>query len=269
MARTFGVSQRHLPMSPSLEPHQIALLAQLVDAQRSLPPARRGRFIVRTDCNAFNVWVWNEGHEGGGRDIAAHPADLEMLVGEGVIRYCERDMFIICPVGLRFYEQGKLAEGKPAQRTEKSARDYLNSEQFRSAYPGAYEKWQSAETKLWGDDSDRNLTTIGHLCREAMQEFADALVRALKLLDSHPDKAKTINRVLAAVEASVTSKTDRALLESLVGYWRASNDIVQRQEHGSRDTTDPLTWEHARLSVFHTLFVMYEIDRLVRCSRNA
>lgn len=256
-------------MNSSLEPQQIELLIQLVEAQRSLPPSRRGRFIVRTDCNAFNVWIWNEGHEGGGHDIAALPADLEILLGEGLIRYCESDMFIVCPAGLRFYEQVRLAEGKPVERTENVVRTYLNAEQFRSGYPLAYQKWQSAETKLWGDDSARNLTTIGHLCREAMQEFAGALVQGLKLEGAHPDKTKTINRVLAALDASVTTKTDRTLIESLIGYWRATNEIVQRQEHGGRNATEPLTWEQARLSVFHTLLIMYEIDRAIRSSREA
>jgi hypothetical protein len=245
------------------EPQQVDLLIQLVEAYRSLPSSRRGRFLVRTDFNAFNVWVWNEGHEGGGHDIAALPADLEILAGEGLIRYCDRDMFIVPPAGMRFYEQAKLGQGQPVQRVENSVRAYLNAERFRSANPGAYEKWQSAEANLWGDDSDRNLTTIGHLIREAMQEFADGLVRALSLEGAHPEKSKTIKRIESVLER-VGSKTDRALLASLVGYWRAVNDVAQRQEHGN--AADPLTWEHARIAVFHTLFVMCEIDRLVRGS---
>ncbi|MBI1816642.1 MAG: hypothetical protein HYR72_16820 [Deltaproteobacteria bacterium] len=174
-------------------------------------------------------------------------------------------MFVLCPAGLRFYEEIKLAQGEPIQRTENLVRSYLNTEQFRSTYPDAYEKWQCAEMKLWGDDSERNLTTIGHLCREAMQEFAGVLVRQMGLESAHPERTKTINRVLAVFDATASSKTDRVLLESLIGYWRATNEVVQRQEHGGKET-EPLTWDHARLSVFHTLLIMYEVDRVVRSS---
>src|SRR4029450_3827707 len=48
---------------------------------------------------------------------------------------------------------------------------------------------------LWGADSEQQYTTIGHHCREAMQEFADALIKRHGPSNVEPDKAKTVARV--------------------------------------------------------------------------
>jgi hypothetical protein len=58
-------------------------------------------------------------------------------------------------------------------------------------------------------------------------------------------------------------KATKAFLQSLLEYWGTVNDLVQRQEHGGQREGDPLTWEDGRRVVFHTLLVMYEIDRAV------
>jgi hypothetical protein len=53
------------------------------------------------------------------------------------------------------------------------------------------------------------------------------------------------------------------LAEAIIGYWGAVSDLAQRQEHGAQKEGDPLTLEDSRRLVFHTAFVMYELDRLV------
>lgn len=248
-------------MVRSLEPEQIDLLSRLVDVLRSAPRSQRGRFLVSTDMNDMHVCVWNEGVSD--VEIKALPVDLQALAAEGLISFCDQHIFSVSPHGLHFYEEHKLAQGRPVERVERTVRGYLETDRLRSAYPTAYEKWQAAEAMLWADDSNRNLTTVGHLCREALQEFADVLARRLGLDQAHPEKGKTINRITAAIEKTVSSRTDRSLLEALVAYWRATNEVVQRQEHGAQDAAQQLSWQDARLSVFHSLFVMYEVDRVV------
>jgi len=250
-------------MNISLEPQQIELLIRLVEAYRSLPSSQRGRFNITDDFNAMHVYIWNEGHEAGGGDVRALPADLDVLAAERAIQFVDKGVFVLLPEGLRAYERIKLAQGQPVQRTENAVRQYLDTERFQAAYPNAHQMWKSAEAKLWGDDSDRELTTIGHLCREALQEFADALIRRAKLDGSHPDKTKTMNRIRAVLERKVASETDRELLESLMAYCWAANGVIQRQEHGAQGQALPLTSHSARLCVFHTLLVMYEVDRIM------
>ncbi len=63
------------------------------------------------------------------------------------------------------------------------------------------EKWVDAEKKLWISESKRELTTIGHLCREAMQLFATSLVEQYKLTEVDMDPAHTIARVRAVLKA--------------------------------------------------------------------
>ena len=47
-----------------------------------------------------------------------------------------------------------------------------------AAYPDAWDKWSRASQLLWAADSNRQLTTIGHLCPEAVQDFAQQLAIA-------------------------------------------------------------------------------------------
>lgn len=116
---------------------------------------------------------------------------------------------------------------------------------------------------MWSADSQSRLTTIGHLCREAIQEFAEALVETYKPEGAPPAKNKTKGRLQTTIRALKPrlGETQAALLEALVAYWSSVSDIVQKQEHGTANEDRPLSWEDARRCVFHTGVVMFEIDR--------
>lgn len=142
-------------------------------------------------------------------------------------------------------------------------RGYLSTDEFKRSYESAYQKWSQAESLLWESDSDKQYTTIGHLCREALQDFADALVNKHKPPGADPDKAHTISRIRAVVEVrkNTLSSTERDFLNQLVSYWHGISDLVQCQEHGAQREGASLGWEDARRVVFQTLIVMYEVDR--------
>lgn len=152
---------------------------------------------------------------------------------------------------------------RTAENVEKEVRGHLCSDEFKRSYESVYDKWSQAESLLWESDSDKQYTTVGHLCREALQDFADALVNKHRPPEADPDKAHSISRIRAVIEVRKDSiaSTEREFLNELVSYWHAVSNLVQRQEHGAQRNGAPLKWEDARRVVFQTLVVMYEVDR--------
>jgi len=73
---------------------------------------------------------------------------------------------------------------------------------------------------LWGEDSEQELSTIGHKCREATQEFATALLELHGVQDATPDKAKTRDRFSAVVNSRRADLGERKLeiLDALFVY---------------------------------------------------
>jgi hypothetical protein len=51
------------------------------------------------------------------------------------------------------------------------------------------------------------------------------------------------------------------ILDALLAYWRATDSLIQRQEHGGQREGEPLTPEDGRRAVFQTAVVMFEADR--------
>ena len=142
-------------------------------------------------------------------------------------------------------------------------RQYLDAEAFQTRYPAAYQKWSEAEKLLWGADSEQQLTVIGHRCREAMQEFADTLVKLHQPPREEPKKDKTFNRICSVIEPKKEQlgASKSAFLDALLTYSKQVIQLMQRQEHGGLKEGESLTWEDGRRVVFQTMVVMFEIDR--------
>ena len=192
--------------------------------------------------------------------------DIEALAHENllVLSYgpTGTPFFDVTPRGFRYYEQMKQLAGQPVQRIETTTRNYLIADAFQGKYPRAYQKWADAERMLWVSDTEHQLTTIGHLCREAMQEFVTALVEHFQPPEVENDKALTVKRLKAVLElkAKDLGKTAKPFLDALLGYWATVSDLVQRQEHGAQKEGQPLVWEDGRRVVFQTAVVMFELD---------
>ena len=141
----------------------------------------------------------------------------------------------------------------------------LDAEAFQSRYPAAYQKWSEAENLLWGADGEQQLTVVGHLCREAMQEFADVLIQKYRPPNADADKAHTVSRIRSVLRLRKQDlgKRKHAFLEALLPYWGTVSDLVQRQEHGAQKEGEPVTWEDGRRVIFQTMF---EIDRSIEVS---
>jgi hypothetical protein len=245
-----------------LRPEQEDLLVTLVEAERNLPRGEREQFMYFPTLVEPSL-----AHPGlPGREIRVYVGDLDTLTNAGFLyetwNRSSARMFDITPTGFAVYEAIKQRSGAPVQQVEDELRHYLDADVFQKRYPRAYRKWLEATDKLWSSDSEEQLHTVGHLCREAIQEFATALVERHKPTEVSSDKARDINRIQAVLDQNAARLGTRVsdFLEALLAYWRAVSRLVQRQVHGSQEDR-PLVLEDGRRIVFHTAVVMYEVDR--------
>jgi hypothetical protein len=245
----------------TLEPEQEDLLKAMVEASRNVPRDKREEFHHLTDGDGSSIM-----HPGlPGRQLRVHDGDIGILEDQGLLLMTGSGRwhrsYVVTPLGFRLYEELQDRSSAPMQQIEETLIRYLDSDAFQRSYPEAYRKWVEAAERLWKSDSQHQLTTIGHLCREAIQEFATALVERHQPPGADPDKAHDINRIQAVVDQRRSQlSTTSALLDSVVLYWRAVSGLVQRQEHGAQKEGRPLVWEDARRVVFQTAVVMFEID---------
>jgi hypothetical protein len=84
---------------------------------------------------------------------------------------------------------------------------------------------------------------------------------------SHSLKLKsssgTVDKLRALIKDSADSPRIRAHGEALVAYWGTVSDLANRQAHGARREKETLKVEDARRLIFHTMLVMFEVDRLL------
>jgi hypothetical protein len=170
-------------------------------------------------------------------------------------------MFDVTPFGFAYYRRLKERDNEPTQRIEVVVRSYLEAGPFRRSYREAFSKLARAEKLLWEENSNQKLTTIGHLCREALQEFAAVLIERYSPPNAPPDKAAVTPRIRCVLELQTIGHAGRAILDALLEYWRAVVDLAQRQEHGAQKEGKALVWEDGRRLVFQAAVLMYEIDR--------
>jgi hypothetical protein len=159
-----------------LEPEQKDLLVTIAEAARNVPEDKRQAFFVGADLNLGGSYVTHPGL------MSKRPVslgDIDALRNErfiNVSRSGKSQLFDITPRGFAYY-RFLQQRGAPTERIEVEMRRYIDSARFGASYPEAYRKWLTAEELLWAADSHQQLTTIGHHCREAMQDFADALMK--------------------------------------------------------------------------------------------
>ena len=148
-------------------------------------------------------------------------------------------------------------------RVEGEIRRLLTAEPPDPIYVPAFERWAPADALLWSDhgDDERWPTQVGHICREAMQDFADAFTQHHKQ-PSTLERTKTIPRIRGVLDtlASEMSDTYVRFYAALLNYWGTVNDLVQRLEHGGTKEGEPVSWRDARAVVTQTAVVMSELS---------
>lgn len=256
----------------SLNPDLLPLLADLVEAYRSVPRSERRPILAFQTVSSYNLML---SHPGIAKDHpGAYPADLRELQGEGMITVnleSNGARFIdVTQKGLDAYVSYRTRPGRPGPQVEKAVSQYVDSDQFRRRHTNALLKWERAADLLWKSDSSTDYSAIGHYCREAAQEFATSLLILYPVADAPIEIEKSKARVAAVLRTHATgSERIAAQASTLLAHWSSVIDLMQRQEHGSQKATDPLTWEDGRRVAFATLFSMTELDRLLIHSRPA
>ena len=259
-------------MDVQLEQEQADLLTALVEEHRRVPRERRDRFYV-SNTNQGSHAFYPKAQDGW--QIPVVQGDLEVLASYGLISvdYGQYGIsgIVVRPEGLSAYEQLRRQAGEPVANVEREIRRYLDTEAFQARYPTALAKWREAEDVVWQADAPRALTTIGHLCREAMQLFASELIRRYQPTGSDPEPAHDVARIRAVLDLAKIQlgKAEAAFLDALVTYWGTVSDLAQRQEHGAQKEGEALQWEDARRLVFQTAIVMFEVARSAQSALGA
>jgi hypothetical protein len=189
--------------------------------------------------------------------------DVRSLEHHGLIRFIGPACFELTEAAFGAYGKLAVARGEPVERVESDIMSYIRADAFAKRHSTASAKLAPAEGLLRSANAQEELTAIGHHCREALQGFADRLAGVAAIDVSHAPKASFVQRLRAIIQpreaALGSSRSD--LLVRLIEPWDAVRALVQRQVHGAQGERHSLSWEDARRVVFHTMIVMYEIDR--------
>ncbi len=250
-----------------LEEEQEDLLARFVEAHRSAPRDARSYFIPAESMGSTQATFLH------GRVRGLHfegtLADAEVLAEAGLLRMSSGSRgdphFYVTPNGIARYE-ARMGGCAPVSTVESRIREYLSRSELKKVHSAALGKWEQAERLLWSADSAQQYTTIGHLCREALQNFAESIASQHSVDVSSIDPPRTVARLRAVVAARSTKlgATEKPLLDALIAYWGTLSDLIQRQEHGANREGEALVWEDGRRVVFQTCVVMYEVSRSLR-----
>lgn len=231
----------------------------MVELARARPRAQQKFFLADVDQGTLLV-IGEEAVDVLERDVAA-------LTRAGLVEDRVRDFLTgasdlyITQDGHEYYAQMRSRGGEASDRVEAEVRKLLDDHQFRTMFPGAFVRWSEAERLLWSEDSDRDLSTIGHKAREAVQELVSALVERVELADVEKDVAKVKNRLRAVIEVRRQSigKTRFDVLLAFFEYWSKVVDLVQRQEHSGLREGEDVTWDDARRVVLHTAVLLTDV----------
>jgi hypothetical protein len=250
-----------------LEEEQEELLGRFVESHRSAPREARSYFIASESMGSTQAtFIHGRVH---GLNFQGSRADAEVLADAGFLRltFGSRGdpLFYVTPEGITRYE-ARMTSSPSVAAVESRVREYLSQSDLKKAHSAALTKWEQAERLLWAADSAPQHTTIGHLCREALQEFAGSIAAQHKVDVSSIDPAKTVSRLreVVAARAARLGSTEKPFLDALIAYWGTLSDLVQRQEHGALREGDDLVWEDGRRVVFQTCIVMYETSRALK-----
>ena len=136
----------------------------------------------------------------------------------------------------------------------------LAAPSFRTQYPAALAELQKAVELLVAHDGSSKYGLIGYACRNAMQEFAIALVYHHNLQTPPAKTASTVAvRLVIAQRKKDLGDAVAAFLDSLLTYWDKTFDLVQRLAKDATREGPPLPIEDARRVVFHTAVVMNDL----------
>ncbi|MEX2238481.1 MAG: hypothetical protein WEB00_13210 [Dehalococcoidia bacterium] len=244
---------------PDLTRAQEALLRSMVEAYPSAPTQP----FMLLSMSGGEILL----HDGLADDLPINVGDLKALERRNFFNVTRGSKgtpnYRLDNLAFDYVAELDRQEGREPEKVEEEIVRYLDGRGFKQRHPGAYAKWaEAAELTASMAAADKE-TQIGHLCREAMQEFATELLIEYRGEAPSEEKALHIKRLKAALEEvrPALGKTKPKFLDALVDYWAALNDLVQRQEKGAVKEGESLEAEDSRRVVFHSAVLMFELDR--------
>jgi hypothetical protein len=244
-------------LGQTIDPEVEELLVRIADASMTVARPQRQFFVSRTF--GAGVTVQGAGLEG---EIEVAPQDLSELDRSNLIKITNVNVrgtyeFFITSEGYNHVQRTK-DRVDPITTAGQTAVDHIDSADFATRHPTAREKFRVA-TRYASEDPQSHATRIGHDCREALQVFAEDLVRERGLT---PEKTGTFAAIEAAINHHKEDLGSRKaeLLHSLAQLWRAASGLAQRQEHGE-SKEQSLDAEDARRVIWYVGLVMYELDQ--------
>ncbi|MCX6170161.1 MAG: hypothetical protein NTX65_12520 [Ignavibacteriales bacterium] len=262
------IKNKFLEEFEELEAHQNIIISFIIETHRSVPVEKRKEFFVST-CSSGTSMV-NPSVPNSSLDVST--VDLKILDAAGYIKI-EKHVhpsvdFSFHPTskGIKYYEYLKQNYTGSFQQIDSEIKNYLSNSNFAVVYQIAFAKWKEAENLLWKAENQINYSTIGHLCRESIQEFIDSIILRYNLADKYQDKTHTKNRLEGIIlyNKNQLGKTIPKFLTAIEDYWNNLIDIIQRQEHSGLKDGEELGFEDARRVVFHTGILLYEISRTIK-----
>jgi hypothetical protein len=130
-----------------LEDEQRQVLAWMVEAERSLPQANHGSFLLAdTSGGCFLIHTL----------VAERPpvrkGDVDALADHRLLRRSRgnsgNSLYDVTPQGRRYYAEMKRRGGEAALVVDKEIRSFLEGKAFMHSFPDAYDRWHQAEQGL-------------------------------------------------------------------------------------------------------------------------
>jgi hypothetical protein len=139
-------------------------------------------------------------------------------------------------------------------------RRLIASKKFAEAFPKVFEPWADAEKLLFAEDTEAQLTTVGHKVREAAQAFATSMIAAYGADEPVADVKAVKKRLGAVIAYNLTrlGPTHQKVLENIGNLWESTVDLIERQEHAAQKEGEPVTWDDGRRIVTLTMVLMVE-----------
>lgn len=248
----------------TLSPRQKALLRTLVEAGKVGTTEENRTFLVASSLDGSFILPY----AGSELPDPVDEADVHILVDHGyvgILKYNKNGepVYYVTNEGIEFIS-ADTAERGPQPFVQQAVS--LVDEKLPPEFGRASELMKEAVSKLVQAQEEHGWSEVGHKCREALQEFAEVLYTQhvpSSQQESIP-REKTVQRLKAVVRQlrGRVGDTTSQLLDTLIEYWRAVSDLVNKVEHRSQREDRPLTWDDARRAVLYSYLVMAELARV-------
>lgn len=253
-----------------LTEEQMELLSSMVEAERRLPKGKRHEFSLIPEHGRFTL-----AHPGfPNKDIQIHLPDLDWLFKNYFVNKSREDQYgtalYVTPLGIKKYGLLKRLRTEPVENIERSIQKRLGSENFHNRNPIVQSCLERAEKSLWISTTKSEFTSIGHSCRDALQEFANSALTRSKATSYDPDISHFVNRLKTVLDSidSHIGKTDKVYCNSLLTFLKDGvTPLVQRLEHGVQKKGEEVKFNDARRVVFAVMYLIYELDSMFELAR--